>query len=227
MSNSSNNNNAGRGNNVDRRGRSQRGGSGSSSVVTVKHKRPLQLRKEPDRVILDERGSDQGSMSSTLDSFSSTPSMSLADEVEVKRTSEQKAASSSPQQQRNETRGETHSIRNNSSSVVGATRQLPLSEVVSRRAFECVVGTNGELSKLIDVTENDTTTADDVKSHGDDRCTNPTSLREAPKKETDRNLRRASSCERSPTSACRLEPIPYGAGVSIGNQVGTGEETRP
>lgn len=219
--NSSSNNNGGRGN-VDRRAR--RGGSGSSSI-TVKQRSP-QPKKKSDGAVRDEGGHDQRSMSSAFDSFSSTPSLSLADEVEVSRSSEKVASPNrdQQQQQRNEkTRGKKHG----GVVVARARRQLPLSEVVSRRAFECALGTNGELSKLIDVAENDTAAAatTTAKPQGDHHRAEPTNM-DAFKTETDRNLRR-TSCERSPTPAYRLEALPYGASISIDSQVGTGEETRP
>lgn len=211
MSNNSSNT-AARGN-VDRG--AHRGSSGSS--VTLKQRLP-QPDKKSDGTVLDECRHDQHSISSAFDSFSSAPSLSLADEVEVARSSENISNPNRDHQQQldEKTRGKKHG----GVVVYRVRRQLPLSEVVSRRAFECVVGTDGEISKLVDVAENDTSADDDVKSQGDHHCAMPKSM------DADINVRRAS-CERSPTPAYRLETLPYGAGISIGSKVGTGEETRP
>ena len=213
---SNNSNDAGRGN-VDRR--AHRGGSGSSSV-TLKQKRLLKPKPNTDTAMLDEYDDGQRSMPSALDSFSSAPSPSLAVEVEVARSSERFASPSRDQHQSNK---KAWGKKYGGVVVAGARRQLPLSEVVSRRAFECVMNTSGELSKLIDVAEDDSAA---VKSQGDHHCAKPTNTDAFKNEETDRSLRR-TCCERSPTSANRLEALPYGAGISIDSQVGTGEETRP
>ena len=222
MSNNSSNNNVARGN-VNRR--AHRGGSGSSSV-TVKQRLPRPSKKS-DGTMLDEYRDDQRSMSSACDSFSSAPSLSLADEVEVARSSENTSSRGQQQQRNGKTRGKKHGVL----VVHGVRRQLPLSEVVSRRAFECVVGTDGEISKLVDVAENGTSAAAaaaaaaDAKSQGDHHCAKPTSM-DALKKEADINLRRGS-CERCPTPAYWLEALPHGTGISIGSQVGADEKARP
>lgn len=211
--NSSSNNNGGRGN-VDRRVR--RGGSGSSSI-TAKQRFP-QPEKKSDGAVRDEGGDDQRSMSSAFDSFSSASSPSLADEVEASRSSEKVASPNRSYQQQQQGNEKTRGKEHGGVVVAEARRQLPLSEVVSRRAFECARGTNGELSKLIDVA--------DAKPQGDHHHAKPTNM-DAFKTETGSNLRRTTFCERPPTPAYRLEALPYGASISIDSQVGTGEETRP
>lgn len=179
--------------------------------------------------MLDGCDDDQRSTSSTRKSFSTA---SLADEAEVAaRNSENSTSKKSPKhqhQQRNQTRGkELRGIRNNSgigdsnrSVAVARGRQLPLAEMISRKAFECVIGTNGELSRIIDVDDNETTAA--VVKSNRDHCTKPTSasaLKNEAEKKADGNRRKTSSCEGSPTSGYRLEPLPYGAGISISSQV--------
>ena len=213
---------------------SQGGGSDTSSSVTAaKQTRPPQPKQRlGNRVVLGEGGGDQRSAPSALNSFSTAPSASEADstsEAMVARTN--KSARSSPEKKRrNETRGEElratgsdSGIGDSSGSVaVARRRQLHLAEVVSRKAFECVVGTSGELSKIIDVDEHDSSTTAAVvnESHGEHRTklASIDALKHGIDEACGNHVRR-SSYERSPTSAWRLEPLPYGAGISIGSQV--------
>lgn len=92
--------------------------------------------------------------------------------------------------------------------------QLPLREVVPRRAFECTIGARGELSKVVDVVIEGKSAA--LEADGE-----PVTESEDGSDETPRHHRRPSH-GRPPSSKFRVEPVPYGADIYIDQEVGAG-----
>eukprot|EP00903_Cladosiphon_okamuranus_P013190 g12302.t1 len=125
------------------------------------------------------------------------------------------------QQQRKKEHKQEHKARRTSrassnSRVAAAERnirsisqrsQLPLHEVVERRAFECTIGARGELSRVVDL-------VNDGKFGASDEVDEPVTESEDGSDKTPRHHRRYSH-GRSPSSEFRVEPVPYGADIYV------------
>ncbi|CAM9447529.1 unnamed protein product, partial [Hapterophycus canaliculatus] len=85
----------------------------------------------------------------------------------------------------------------------GGRSQLPLSQVVARRAFECVVGAQGGLSKVFDVGRN----------HNSKRSEGHGTQTEPEKAMNQRELNLPHGRPRSPEVSVQL--VPYGADIDV------------
>ncbi|CAM9138428.1 unnamed protein product [Ectocarpus sp. 4 AP-2014] len=104
--------------------------------------------------------------------------------------------------------------------------QRPLREVVARRAFECVVGTHGELSKVLRITAE----SDAALKQTRDRCDQDelqqtetetrSSSSETSRQHHDRHGRH--SRVDSPGLGCRVEPVLHGEDIDIDHQASSG-----
>lgn len=90
--------------------------------------------------------------------------------------------------------------------------QVPLAEVVARRAFECVVDPGGKLSKVLNLTKDAAAKFDRGHPSSDSKTT-------AGRDEAKAYARRYSHRSRSPSSAYRLEPLINGAAINVGLEV--------
>ncbi|CAN0501424.1 unnamed protein product, partial [Ectocarpus sp. 12 AP-2014] len=116
--------------------------------------------------------------------------------------------------------------RNNGRVNVRRRFQRPLREVVARRAFECVVGTHGELSKVLRITAG----SDAALKQTRDRCDQDelqqtetetsSSSSETSGQHHDRHGRH--SRVESPGLGCRVEPMLHGEDIDIDHQASSG-----
>lgn len=95
---------------------------------------------------------------------------------------------------------------------IGTRRgRLPLRQVVAERAFECTIGSDGELSKVIDLALESKT-----RYIGVDQ---PRVRRKRESTATGGQGRRPNSNGQPPASGLRAEPVRYGADIDVGYQV--------
>lgn len=101
--------------------------------------------------------------------------------------------------------------------------QLPLREVVACRAFECIIGAHGKLSKVFDIdpARKKRPEIDGDHSHQAGRvaAVGESNSEQREHQHHHRRHRRQSHNRRPPISDRRVEPVPYGEDIDVGDQV--------
>lgn len=88
--------------------------------------------------------------------------------------------------------------------------QVPLREVVACRAFECIIGAHGELSKLLDV---------DTESRNFPETGGKTGSEKSEHLQQHHHPRRHSHDQRPSSSYVRVESVPHGTDIDVDHQV--------
>lgn len=166
-------------------------------------------------VITEGRSSDEQEL--TLQTGASTPSShastppSTAPASDASYSDQQRRQYPSTRRTSRRASSKARVAKRNTCTSTSGRSQLPLREVVARRAFQCTIGVHGELSKMVNVVKK--------RKDADLEVGEPMTESEDGSDET-RGHNRRHSHGQPPTSEFRAEPVPYGSDIYVGHEVG-------